>query len=532
MVVVRTTQNQLENFIGDDWEKSLESFSKVIGFSFDSNDAKDIKIELNPDRPDLYSIGSIINQYFIFKKGYPTYGKVIIQKREFSLENVKSRPFFVAFETSSYADSKISYNINTDFLEYSDRVSETVGKQRSKFSVGAHDQQSIKGKIKYGKVNPETKIVTYDGMEGTISQLISRHEKGIKYGNLKSGEVVGVLDEIGIASVPPFFNTYRTRINDDTNKMVVDISASSEQGLMLGFRLMAGYFIAKGIDIILPDVFESVWNLYKNNGEKVKISLSNISKVTGIREIKLDLIKREINRMGIQIDGENTVVPLNRVDIMGEIDIIEDFVKAYGVGKIEEKSLKSNFIGKENESISTSEKIGQLMVSLGFQEVKNFVLRKVNRYNDKFTVLNPKSLDYSRIRQDLFDGLITFLERNKSESFPQYIYETGDIIDENGTQETHMGCIICGKGSSYDSVKGILDSIVLAAGIKEVIITPIRQINFIDGRVGTINFEKEKLQIGILGEVSPEELKMRGIPFPASYLEIKIAALKSVLEVA
>ena len=524
MVVIRSNREAMEEYFGLDWKQNIYEFSRIIGFSFEPQLEDDIKIELNPDRPDLYSIGSLSSCLQTYKSGKIREGKISLKKENISIHHARTRPYFIIFETENLSSPNNQETIYKDFLEYSDRVSESVGKNRSKFAIGVHDLSAIRGEIAYGPIDISEVITTYDGMTGKISELLNKHEKGIRYQSLyNKDEVVGVSDKSGIISVPPFFNTFRTRVTPNTGRMLVDITATSQQGLDLGFRLMAGYFVSKGVNISLPDNYSR----YLENiiTKKIKISPDYIKKIAGI-DAEEDTIFKTLSRMGIRYNDGYCPIPISRIDIMGEVDIIEDFIKGYGIENVHEGVLKNNFIGKENEINHASNALRNIMIGMGFQEVKNFVLSDSSELAQFYAIHNPKSSDFSKIRQDLLPSLMGTIERNRAEPFPQTLFEIGDCIKEDGAQETSIGCIMSGKSISFDTIKGVLDAMLRAANITSFEIKPLNNDHFINGRSGNIVLTQNNSSSNLIGEVHPLLLEKFKIPFPVSFMEL---SLKSIL---
>ena len=521
MVVIRTNGEALRECFGNDWNRTIQDFSRVIGFSFEGEDKTDIKIELNPDRADLYSVESIHNQLEIFARGVHREGRFLSGNLKTTIKEVASRPFFIAFETDGISQFFHGNRLCSDFLEFSDRVSESVGKARRKFAIGVHDREKVIGEISYSSISKDETMTTYDGLTGKISDLLNEHEKGIKYQALNSlNKVFAVSDESGIMSVPPFFNSYRTRTTSETKKLLVDITATSQQGLDLGFRLMAGYFLSKGIDVTIPASFSNYAGML--NSKKIEVSDKRIRKMTGLGKLDKDEIKKSLSKMGISYSNGQCKVPLGRVDLMGEADIIEDFIKGYGINKIEEKALNNNFMGTENEMNKASNSLRNIMVSLGFQEVKNFVLGDSSSKHQFFKVNNPKSIEFSKIRENLFQSVLSSLEKNKAEPFPQNIFEVGDSIDTSGKQKTLMACIMSGNSASYDAMKGVLEAILRSVEIENLSIRETETEELIRGRAGEIMIGDKPKSAGLIGEVDPIIIDKFKIPFPATYLELNL----------
>jgi phenylalanyl-tRNA synthetase beta chain len=516
--------------LGKEWNHTLMDFSRIVGFTYETEsfeDKEEIKIELNPDRPDLYSWESIHEALNMYRNGKLLRGT--INKSDTQIENChpESRPFFSFFTVKNLQNTHQGYFLIRDFLEFSDKICDTVGKQRKKFAVGVHDLESIGGSISSRKANILEEFKTYDNKSGKIRDLLATHEKGIKYQSLRNyDEIVAVSDNSGPISIPPFFNSFRTRITEQTSQLMIDITATTENGLMEGLRLMAGYFITKGISIEVSakgesfQIYKKILNLINNT---IEIKPASFKKISGIEQPNKEVLSKNLNSMGYTLNRNKVNVPLNRIDVMGERDVIEDVIKIIGIKNIKEKPLKSLFIGKANKINNLCLQINDLVISQGFQEVKNFVVREKNAQADYFKILNPKSRDFSVIRSDLFIGLLSFVSRNKSQGYPQKIFEIGDVVCDE-TQVTKLGILSVGPNSSYSEIKGTLDSITNALNMEVNEIDKVNHWGLINGRSGRVILKSQE-HLGIIGELTPQILIENGIIFPASYLEIDICLI-------
>ncbi len=529
MVVIRNTISEVKSLFGTDWENEIFGFSRVIGFTYEI-DSKETKIELNPDRPDLYSLLSIHRSFERFSEKVNRKGLIKSSNISVIEENVTSRPYMALFATESQLPPTIIDILRSDFLEYSDKLSETTGKQRKKFAVGVHDRDKVRGTIRYGTVDGQVNFKTFDDMEGTISELTLRHEKGIKYKtDDTSSEILAIKDESGIISVPPMFNSYQTRVDNKTSRILVDVTATSQQALNTACKLLIGYFLSKGIDVEISKTkhFDRHTIDEENN---INLDLKHLEKLSGIKAIKSEDVRIGLDRMGYSfVSGpEKQIlkfkVPVERIDVMGEVDLIEDYLKFYGYSNIEERVLTSSFIGNPSPQRETESIFRYLLSSLNFQEVKSFVLSRENYASQNVKIRNPKSEDFSSLRDALWNGLVSFLETNRSASYPQKLFEVGDVII-NGRQETRLGCISCSQDSSYSEIKGVLDAIVKATELNIIELIPISDPHFIKGRCGLFNCSGI-IERGILGEVSPEEITKHQITLPVSYLEFTLALKK------
>ncbi|MGP6293247.1 hypothetical protein [Caldiplasma sukawensis] len=496
MVVLRVEKERLleKDLKLDD----LEKFSRVIGFSIENDE--EIKIELNPDRPDLYSVDSIIEQMNIYSKGVSEYGHIKIKK--FQYEKPERRPYFAFFKVENV---KIDQN---DFLEYCDRISENSGRSRKGFAIGVHDLDHVNFPIKYGYANQNEKFRTFDDLTGKISDLVREHEKGKMYASdndLK--KPLAVMDSTGIISVPPLFNSYRTRVNGETKSFLVDITAEDEHYLRIGISLTAFYFLRKKVDISLYTEFK------KFNEMKIKFNEMDLNGIIGgtVKNTEFHL-----KRMGYILHEGYVTVPLGRVDVMGPIDIYEDVFKSAGLDFIPEIVPKKYLEGKPEIHNQIRRNLRSYLLSLNLQEVMTFVLQG-NKENNRsgYEILNPKSEDYSSIRTDFIDNHLKLLSINKKNPYPQKIFEIGDVMRE-GKQVMSLAITIAGEGSSYSKIKGYLDSTLYGLSIKNYKIEKGRVEFLIEGRAGYINVNGKFA--GYIGEVDPLKLQSSYIDMPVSYL--------------
>lgn len=500
MVVVRVEKERLSSK-GLSLEE-LDKFSRVIGFSIESDE--EIKIELNPDRPDLYSLDSIIDQMKIYSKGECEYGHIKIINFEY--EKPERRPFFAFFTVNN---AKIDQE---DFLEFCDRISENSGRSRKGFAIGVHDLDNVSFPIKYGFVNPDEIFRTFDDITGKISDLVMKHEKGKMYANENDlKKPLAVMDNIGIISVPPLFNSYRTRVDGNTKRFLVDITAEDEHYLRIGISLTAFYFLRKKLDIILYTEFKKFTEM------KIKFNESELYGILGGPVKNTDF---HLKRMGYVPREQYIVVPIGRVDVMGPIDIYEDVFKSAGLDIIPELPPKNYLEGKPEIHNQIRRNLRSYLLSLNLQEVMTFFLQGNNQNNRSgYDILNPKSEDFSSMRTDFIDNHLKFLSINKKNPYPQKIFEIGDVIQDS-KQVMSLAITIAGEGSSYSKIKGYLDSIFYGFSVKDYKIENDGFEFFINGRAGYINVNGKS--VGYIGEVDPLKLKSLYMDIPVSHLFIML----------
>ena len=101
MVVIRAEEKFIIETFGNDLIGRIWDFSGIIGYTLE-RDGSEIKVEFNPDRPDLFSfttLQSAISCYYDGKRIGPINyinGKVVFSVSD---EAIKLRPFVTSFES-------------------------------------------------------------------------------------------------------------------------------------------------------------------------------------------------------------------------------------------------------------------------------------------------------------------------------------------------------------------------------------------------------------------------------------------------
>ncbi|MCY0851632.1 MAG: phenylalanine--tRNA ligase subunit beta [Thermoplasma acidophilum] len=530
MVVIKAPLKELEGRYGREIVDLILRYSGIIGYSADYGE--EIRIEFNPDRPDLFSFPTLMKQIKIF-----FYGEVEIRKPQTTDDVVKVtvsrgvrsiRPYFSALTAEG---PSIGAHFD-ELINYQEILHASIGKDRSKMAIGIHDLEKTGSIIRYTTVSRSHRMQTYDGMEGTVDRIIKNHEKGIAYGRLLpvNGRSVAITDDEGnILSLPPIVNSYRSRIDEGTKKFFVDITGTDLNSVKFAHHLMSNFFSSLKYRIRTP----SIDGLPAGETEIIRAFDFRIMRPA----------RRSIERyLGEKMDSEETIthlrrmgyvaepgypeiavyVPGYRVDVMGEADIIEDILKSKGIENIEEKQI---FIGKFGEPLFMN-KVKDLardtMIGLGFQEVMTFVLSPASylqEYTGGVRIQNPKSEDYSVIRDKIYPDLLDLIARNKKHSLPQRIFEIGDKI-VGGKQRTALSCVIADTRSEFSTAKSYMQGFLARFTSENPVIVPQMIYGSIDGRSGSIKIG-EKI-IGVIGEIHPAFLERFSLAVPVSFFEIDL----------
>lgn len=530
MVVLRESVSELRSEFPAGFIERVIDFSRIIGYSVEMD--SELKLEFNPDRQDLLSFYSLEHAIECFYDGRKWKGfKYSESEIEFKIYRTveEIRPFAFGFVAKG---KPIAAKFNS-LIGFQERLHSGIGKNRSKVAIGIHNLDKITPPVEYRVENIDSKsFETYDSfIHGTAREILSRHPKGQEFSNLiPSGDnAVFIEDGRGdVLSMPPVINGKKTALDEGTRNFFVDITGMDKIGVRNASILLMFEMSTLGYNIEFPRMTGSgkkICTEIKNYLErKVRLTGRMVKKVIGI-DLSVDVINSALNKMGYAVenhsDGIEVKVPGNRIDVMGPVDIIEDIGKAMDFSKLDEVPLKLFTMGEGIKKVSMLEKVRDVMISMGFNEVMNFVVTSSGFYGGEnykggFEILNPKSLDFSVIRDRLYPGMINFLSINKRRQLPQKIFEIGEIV-EKGRQMSKLCVMYESSDASYSDVKSVLDNLNLRIfpGSYEVLPESIDDI--IPGRGGLVAGDGIN---GIMGELTPHIIEKFQLKNPVSFFEI------------
>jgi phenylalanyl-tRNA synthetase beta chain len=377
----------------------------------------------------------------------------------------------------------------------------------------------------------------------SAKQILREHPKGQEYGAILQGQAryPVLVDATGqVLSLPPIINSNDLgRIVETTTNLFVEVTGTHKLTTLQTLNIMITALAERGGTV------STVETVYPDHSEPhPDLSLRQ-------RDVPLDFVSRMIGysldnstvgwclgrmRMDCVAHGKEVRVgiPAYRVDILHDVDVIEDVAIGYGFNRLEPTLPRTMTIGSELPETTLLRTIRDLMVGLGYQETRSYVLtnerilfEKMNRPVEKVVeIANPKSLEYRLARNSLLPGLLSFLGDNTAQELPHRIFEVGDVVLLNARAETctrtasHLAAATVDSRVDLTRLKaelfGLAGSLGLSASVK-----PITNPSFIEGRVGSIDLGAGG--VGVLGEIHPAVLVNFGVEAPCVAFELELA---------
>ena len=545
---------RLEKLVGKKLEiKDLEYDLQWIGLDLEdvNEEEQKVKVEYNPNRPDYSSpegIARALKGYYEIELGIPSF-EITPGEIELYVEPIvkKVRPYIVC---------SVVRNIDLDedevatLMTIQEHLHWAVGRDRKKVAIGVHDLDKIKPPYRYTAVKPDS--VSFiplhgDGYPMNLEEILLIHEKGIEYAHILEGkEVYPIIFDSNdeVLSFPPVINGIITTVTDETKNLFLDLTGTDFKAVNLALNILATTLADMGAKIesvkvnyedgekfITPNLTPEKWEIDINYlNEYIGLSLSSKEVIKCFNKIRFDA--KQSNKKGYL----DVWVPAYRGDIMHIVDFTEEFAIGYGYEKLP-LTIREGCIGEYHPIQSFSNKIRTIMIGAGYLEVLNFILSNSDRqYNymrqeyiekDHVQILNPVSKEYNTTRTTILPKLMETLLYNRSEEKPLRIFEVGDIIlldssEETGTKrEVNVSAVSYHEFADYTEIKSTLDFIMTSLGfIKEYEVKPSENPSYINGRYGDIYLKG--IKIGEIGEIHPEVLLNFKLEFPVAALELNL----------
>ncbi len=299
-----------------------------------------ISIEFFPDRPDLYSVegaARALRTFLGIEKGlrtYPLEDSGIVLHLDESVRNV--RPFMVA---GVVRDVRMSDHLIRSLMELQEKLHLTMGRKRSKVSIGVHDLDKVTPPFTFKAVHPRSASFVPLGKTKRmdLEEILEEHEKGKDYAYILEGKenyplLVDSMDQV--LSFPPIINGTLTMITDSTKNVLLDVTGTDRKAVSGALNIVAtaiaerggriGTVEVKGLAHFRAPVLEPT---------KWSLDIKDCNSWLG-SQLTAEQTAESLERMGFgcSVKGGflDVLSPATRLDILHPVDLMEDVAKGYG----------------------------------------------------------------------------------------------------------------------------------------------------------------------------------------------------------
>ncbi len=485
-------------------------------------DEDEITVEVTPNRPDLFSvegIARVLNSFYGKQiHSYSAKKSRLYCKIDASVG--KNRPYVVL---ALVKNVRVDESTLKSIIQLQEKLHETIGRKRKKIAIGVHNADMVKFPLIY-KFVKEEKFVPLDfGQEMTIDEILERHPKGRGYGHLvkKEGGYPMLYDRGGVISFPPIINSDRTRVDEKTKNMLIELTGTHLGVLSSALNIITCALADRGGEIYEVNVGKEGYPKLKP--VKMRAYFDAINKLLGTQLSKQEILDN-LKRLGWSHGAKATLlIPPYRMDITQDADVVEDVAIAHGYDRFEPSVpdfFTSGTLAYNNDDIR------EAMMGLGFVEVVNYALtneqklKVLGRKAAPLGIMDPKTTDFTLLRTSPVVSLLDNIASNKSHELPIRIFEIGRGYE--GGERICLTFAVCAEALDFSLLRGTLQSLSLVMG-KDFELKNIVNDFFTSGRGAGIFLNGKK--VGEMGEVSPQRLEVLGIENPLGVCEIVLSEL-------
>ncbi len=561
MPVIEILFSDLQGLLNTHLPYDREALNDILAYvkgEVERWDGDEVSIEIKDgNRPDLWSVEGIARELrgVLGIEGglipYDIHTSSHI-KIEVNPDLYPIRPFIAA---SIVEDVSLTDDIIREFMHLQDKLDQTYGRRRSRASIGLYNYDLITPPLKYTVAKPTEISFTPLGetYQMDLATILRTHPKGIQYGHIiNSYEHWPILiDSLSkVLSLPPIINSNDLgRITEGNQNIFVEVTGTVYRTVLNTLNLVTLSLADRGHNI-LSTIIQYPYPVEKKQQvitphfatSSVTLSVETVNQVLGLtlapHEVEALLQKARYGVKEIKSHMIEVIVPSYRIDVMHPRDVIEDIAIMYGYNNITPRWPQQITFGEISEIEQFSDITREIILGLGFQEILSFTLTNKEKVVQRMGIpdtsivelVNPTSQRFTCLRNWLLPGLLEFLSHNTHIEYPQKIFEVGEcaILDDSRANrvatQRKLGCVIAHSIANFSEIKSEAEAFFRNIGVTPDLTTT-QHSTFIEGRVGSLQFDKT--QIGILGEIHPRILEAWGIEIPVTGLELNLTQLQT-----
>lgn len=417
----------------------------------------------------------------------------------------------------------------------------------------------------------------------TPAEILRDHPTGREYAAALQGATRAPLlvDQRGeVLSFPPIINSKSLgRVVPGMRELFVEVTGTTLDQVLVATNVLAANLADRGATI------EGVRTLYPyasprghevraphplEDRRAVEVEVGEFRRLLGEPDLPADEVVRWLAAFGLFVtrvgDHLRVVTPPYRVDYLHAVDAIEDFAIARGYDKLQPLMPEEFTVGALAPVTTFADLARERMLGLGFEEAIGNILTSVEEVRDRMRlpqdrplvrIQNVMNRNYAVLRDSLLPTLLEIERRSTGAVYPHRAFEAGEVgvWDEaqnlSSRTEQRVAALLVHDKAALSELQGVLHQLLrsfglsfaltpadLAAATAAYALVPVDDPRFIEARGHAVAIRGRTVRkgkavdedLGVLGEVHPEVLGRWGVYFPAVAFEVRLDALRRLVD--
>jgi phenylalanyl-tRNA synthetase beta chain len=524
--------------------EALKDLVPRIGMEIEAASEDEVAIDITPNRPDLLDFTGLIRalNFFSEKKVPKENGYTLKDSKAVEISVTKNvskiRPYIVGLVARKVdlSGDKLKYLIN-----FTEKLSDTYGRKRMKFSTGIYNLDLIKGNLTYDAAKDKPFAPLGFQNEMGFSEILEKHPKGIAYGSIvkdSTGNIPFLSDSEKVLSMIPITNSESTKVTNATKNLFIDVTGTSLASVQQVANLLACSLLDSGAEVsqCMIKYDDSEMLSPRLEAKEVQVKGTKISKTLGIAIDLGDAITMA-NKMGHSAARYgNTLlvkVPPYRLDVLNDQDIIEDLAIGYGYDNISPLPIMGFSDGLPEELREFTDSVALFMVGSGFSEALNTYLtnerinsesmRRAYKKGETVGIAYAKTENITMLRTDILPCLLKSLSYSAHEKMPQKLFEIGSVFSMDNSkplESHHLAFVSEHSKADFSEAKSTVLAILNNLGIRDLEIKKFDDKAFIEGRCAQV--ASKGRHVAVFGELHPAVLSNFNLEEPTIGAEVTL----------
>ncbi len=516
----------------------------------------ELRIELqDSNRPDLWCAEGIARQMRIKLEGhlpaYPFFTSEERPRRQLivapGLERV--RPYVAACAAVGYTVKEEGL---VQLIQTQEKLADIFGRKRRTVSIGLYRLPRVVFPVTYDLAGREEASFAPLGVDTvmTLGEMLMVHPKGLEYGSILAGhDRVPILrDAKGqVLSFPPIINSREIgQVQVGDQELFVEVTGTDLAMVVLTLNILAANLADRGatiqpVEVRYPyntDLGASVVTPC-DCGKPRAIPVETIENALGLQMGGAQIGKAlEAYGYGVSSEKDHVTVrlPPYRHDLMHPVDVVEDVAISYGYDSFVPVMPSQFTVGSLTRSEQISDRVRDLMVGMGFQEIISNIMSSRQELCEKMRVdgsewahvvevENVMTQSYSCLRQWLIPSLLRVEAESSRAFYPHRVFEVGEVAlpdqrEEVGSRTlTFLGAMVAHAEANFSEIHSCLDLLLYYLD-QSYRLEVLQHPSFLAGRAGRIM--ANGMEMGLIGELHPEVLERWQIGVPVVVFELDL----------